>query len=40
MSAGAAAVFLITGAGTSIDAVAGTLTIARWRAVGLVIGTL
>jgi hypothetical protein len=40
MSAGAALAFLITGAGTSIGAVAGTLTIARWRVVGLVIATL
>ena len=40
MSAGAALAFLITGAGTSIGAVAGALTIARWRVVGLVVGTL
>jgi len=40
MSASAALAFLITGAGTSIGAMAGALTIARWRVVGLVIGTL
>jgi uncharacterized membrane protein YraQ (UPF0718 family) len=40
MSSGAALAFLITGAGTSIGAVAGALTIARWRVVGLVIATL
>ncbi len=40
MSSGAALAFLITGAGTSIGAIAGALTIARWRVVGLVIGTL
>jgi uncharacterized membrane protein YraQ (UPF0718 family) len=40
MSQGAALAFLITGAGTSIGAVAGMLTIARWRVVALVIGTL
>jgi uncharacterized protein len=40
MSQGAALAFLITGSGTSIGAVAGMLTIARWRVVGLVIATL
>ena len=40
MSQGAALAFLITGAGTSFGAVAGMLTIARWRVVALVIGTL
>ncbi len=40
MSSGAALAFLITGAGTSIGEVAGALTIARWRVVGLVIATL
>ncbi len=40
MSEGAALAFLITGAGTSIGAIAGALTIARWRIVGLVVGTL
>jgi uncharacterized membrane protein YraQ (UPF0718 family) len=37
---GAALAFLITGAGTSIGAVAGALTIARLRVIALVIGTL
>src|SRR5512138_1722677 len=40
MSHGAVLAFLITGSGTSIGAIAGALTIARWRIVGLVIGTL
>lgn len=40
MSPGAALAFLITGAGTSIGAITGALTIARWRVVGLVIGVL
>ncbi len=40
MSHGAVLAFLITGSGTSIGAIAGALTIARWRVVGLVIGTL
>lgn len=40
MSQGAALAFLITGAGTSFGAVAGALTIARWRVVGIVVGTL
>ncbi len=40
MSQGAALAFLITGAGTSIGALGGLFTIARWRVVGLVIGTL
>jgi uncharacterized membrane protein YraQ (UPF0718 family) len=40
MSQGAALAFLITGAGTSFGAIAGALTIARWRVIGLVIGTL
>lgn len=40
MSPGAVLAFLVTGAGTSIGAVAGALTIARWRVVGLVVGTL
>ncbi len=40
MSAGAALAFLITGAGTSIGAVAGAMTIARWRVIGLVTATL
>ncbi len=40
MSQGAVLAFLVTGAGTSIGAIAGALTIARWRVVGLVIATL
>jgi uncharacterized membrane protein YraQ (UPF0718 family) len=40
MSSGAALAFLITGAGTSIGAIAGAMTIARWRVIGLVIATL
>ncbi len=40
MSQGAAIAFLITGAGTSIGAFTGALTIARWRVIALVIGTL
>ena len=40
MSHGAALAFLITGAGTSLGALAGALTIARWRVVGIVIATL
>jgi uncharacterized membrane protein YraQ (UPF0718 family) len=40
MSQGAAMAFLITGAGTSIGALAGALTIARWRVIATVIATL
>lgn len=40
MSSGAALAFMITGAGTSIGALSGMLTIARWRVVFLVIATL
>ncbi len=40
MSQGAALAFLIAGAGTSLGAIGGALTIARWRIVGLVVGTL
>jgi uncharacterized membrane protein YraQ (UPF0718 family) len=40
MSQGAALAFLISGAGTSIGAMAGALTIARWRVVALVVGIL
>jgi len=40
MSQGAALAFLITGSGTSIGAIAGALTIARWRVIALVVGTL
>jgi uncharacterized membrane protein YraQ (UPF0718 family) len=40
MSEGAALSFLITGAGTSLGALGGALTIARWRVIAIVIGTL
>ena len=40
MSQGAALAFLITGAGTSLGALGGALTIAKWRVIGIVIGTL
>jgi len=40
MSHGSALAFLITGAGTSIGAFGGMLTIARWRVIALVVGTL
>jgi hypothetical protein len=40
MSPGATMAFLITGAGTSVGAIAGAFTIARWRVVALVVGTL
>jgi len=40
MSQGAALAFLITGAGTSLGAIGGALTIARWRIIAIVIGTL
>jgi uncharacterized membrane protein YraQ (UPF0718 family) len=40
MSSGAALAFLITGAGTSIGAIAGALTIARWRIICLVVTVL
>jgi uncharacterized membrane protein YraQ (UPF0718 family) len=40
MSQGAALAFLITGAGTSVGALTGALTIARWRVIALVIATL
>jgi hypothetical protein len=40
MSQGAALAFLITGAGTSIGAFTGALTIARWRVIVTVIVTL
>ena len=39
-SPGAALAFLVTGAGTSLGAVAGALTIARWRVLAIVVGTL
>ncbi len=40
MSQGAALAFLIAGAGTSIGAITGALTIARWRVIGLVVAIL
>jgi uncharacterized membrane protein YraQ (UPF0718 family) len=40
MSPGATMAFLITGAGTSIGAIMGALTIAKWRVIGIVVGTL
>ncbi len=40
MSQGAALAFLITGAGTSLGALGGLVTIARWRVIAIVIGTL
>ncbi len=39
-SPGAALAFLLTGAGTSVGAVVGALTIARWRVLAVVVGTL
>ena len=39
-SPGAAMAFLLTGAGTSIGAVAGALTIARWRVLAVIVGVL
>jgi uncharacterized membrane protein YraQ (UPF0718 family) len=40
MSQGAALAFLITGAGTSLGALGGALTIARWRVIAIVLATL
>ena len=40
MSQGAALAFLITGAGTSLGAIAGAFAIARWKVIGIVLGTL
>jgi uncharacterized protein len=40
MSEGTVLAFLLTGAGTSVRAIAGALTIARWRVLAVVIGTL
>ncbi len=40
MSQGAAMAFLIAGSGTSIGAIAGALTIARWRVITVVVGVL
>lgn len=38
--AGAALAFIVTGAGTSLGAISGALTIARWRVVAIVIAAL
>jgi hypothetical protein len=38
--AGAALAFIITGAGTSLGAISGALTIARWRVVAVVVAAL
>ncbi len=40
MSQGAALAFLISGAGTSVGAIGGALSIARWRVIAIVVGTL
>jgi uncharacterized protein len=40
MSRGAIMAFLIAGSGTSVGAIGGALTIARWRVVGLVVAVL
>jgi uncharacterized membrane protein YraQ (UPF0718 family) len=40
MSQGAAMAFMISGAGTSVGAIAGALTIARWRVIAVVVVTL
>jgi uncharacterized membrane protein YraQ (UPF0718 family) len=40
MSQGAAMAFMISGAGTSVGAIAGALTIARWRVIAVVVATL
>ena len=40
MSQGSIMAFLIAGSGTSIGAIGGALTIARWKVVGLVVGVL
>ena len=40
MSQGAALAFLITGARTSLGALDGALTIARWRVIAIILGTL
>jgi uncharacterized membrane protein YraQ (UPF0718 family) len=40
MSQGAAMAFLIAGSGTSIGAIGGMLTIARWRVIALVVWVL
>jgi uncharacterized protein len=40
MSQGAALAFLLAGSGTSIGAIGGALSIARWRVIAVVVGTL
>lgn len=40
MGEGAAMAFLVTGAGTSIGAITGSLLIARWRVLAIVVGVL
>ena len=40
MSQGAIMAFLIAGSGTSVGAITGALTIARWKVVGLVVAVL
>jgi hypothetical protein len=40
MSQGAALAFMISGAGTSIGAIGGALSIARWRVIAIVVGML
>jgi len=40
MSQGAVMAFLIAGSGTSLGAIAGALTIARWRVIAVVVGVL
>ena len=40
MSQGSALAFLITGAGTSLGAITGAMTIARWRVIAIVLATL
>ncbi|MGB4572061.1 MAG: permease, partial [Rectinemataceae bacterium] len=40
MSQGAIMAFLIAGSGTSIGAITGALTIARWKVVGIVVAVL
>ena len=40
MSQGAALAFLVTGSGTSVGAVMGALTIARWRVIAVVVAVL
>ena len=40
MSQGAALAFLIAGSGTSIGAIAGALSIAKWRVIAVVVATL